>query len=59
LNKSSSLLKIDLQNTQTLQFTTKLNWKLYTKVIKKPSEEALVLDRQSVLIKREAQVLLI
>ncbi len=39
--------------------TTKLNWKLFTKVIKTPSKESLGLDRQSVLINREAQVLLI
>ncbi len=39
--------------------TNKLNWKLFTKVIKKPSEEAWVLDRQSVLIKREMQHFLI
>jgi hypothetical protein len=38
---------------------TKLNWKLFTKVIKRPSKEAWVLDRQSVLIKREAQALFI
>ncbi len=34
-NKSSLLLKIILQNT-----ITKLKWKLFTKVIKRPSEEA-------------------
>ncbi len=39
--------------------TTKLNWKLFTKVIKRPSKESLGLDRQIVLIKREAQALLI
>ncbi len=33
--------------------TIKLNWKLLTKVIKRPSEGSLGLDRQSVLIKRE------
>jgi hypothetical protein len=48
------LLKIDLQN-----ITTKLNWKLFKKVIKKPSKEAWALDRHGVLIKREAQALLI
>jgi hypothetical protein len=37
----------------------KLNWKLFTKVIKRTSIEAWVLDRQSVLIKGEAQALLI
>jgi hypothetical protein len=35
------------------------NWKLYTKVIKRSSEGSLGLDRQSVIIRREAQVLLI
>ncbi len=39
--------------------TTKLDWKLFTKVIKRPSEGSLGLDRQSVLIIREAQALLI
>jgi hypothetical protein len=39
--------------------TTKLDWKLFTKVIKRPSKGSLGLDRQSVLIKREAQALLI
>jgi len=39
--------------------TTELNWKLFTKVIKRPSKEDLGLDRQSDLIKREAQALLI
>ncbi len=39
--------------------TTKLNSKLFTKVIKKPSEGSVGLDRQSVLIKREAKVLFI
>ena len=38
---------------------TKLNWKLFTEVIMRPSEGSLGLDRQSVLIKREAQALLI
>jgi hypothetical protein len=38
---------------------TKLNWKLFTKVIKKPSKEAWVLDRHRVLIIREVQALLI
>ncbi len=28
--------------------TTKLNWKLFTKVFKRPSKESLVLDRQRV-----------
>ncbi len=45
LKKLSLLLKIDFQNTQT---TTKLKWKLFTKGIKRPSEEAWVLmDRVS------------
>ncbi len=39
--------------------TTKSNWKLFTKVIKTLSKGSLGLDRQSVLINREAQVLLI
>jgi len=38
LNKSSLLLKIDLQNTQALQ----PKWKLFTKVIKRQSKEAWV-----------------
>jgi hypothetical protein len=42
-----------------MNITTKFNWKLFTKVIKRPSKEGLGFDRQSVLIKREAQVLLI
>jgi hypothetical protein len=44
--------------TKQTNITTKWNWKLCSKVIKRPSEEAWVLDRQSVLIKREAQALL-
>jgi hypothetical protein len=36
-------------------FKTELNFKLFTNVIKTPSKEDLGLDRQSVLIKREAQ----
>jgi len=39
--------------------TIKLNWKLFTKVFKWPSKGSLGLDRQSVFIRREAQVLLI
>jgi hypothetical protein len=38
---------------------TKLNWKVFTKVIQMPSEGSLGLDRQSVLIRREARALLI
>ena len=38
---------------------TKLNWKLFTKVIKRPREERLGSDRQSALIKTEAGSLLI
>ncbi len=49
-NKSSLLLKIDLQNTN---MTTKLKWKL---VIKRQSKEAWVLDRQC-LTKMEVQPL--
>jgi hypothetical protein len=45
--------------TKYTNITTKLNWKLFTKVIKRQSEGSLGLDRQSVLIKREAKVLLI
>jgi len=37
-NKSTLLLKIDLQTYKNI--TTKLNWKLFTKVIKIPSEAA-------------------
>ncbi len=33
--------------TKYTNITTKLNWKLFTKVIKRPSKEAWVLDRQS------------
>ena len=43
-NKSSLLLNIDF--TKYTNITTKLNWKLFTKVIKKPSKEAWVLNRQ-------------
>ncbi len=44
LNKSSLLLKFYLQKYTNI--TTKLHWKLFTKVIKKPSEEAWVwIDR--------------
>jgi hypothetical protein len=39
-----------------MKITTKLKWKVFTKVIEKPSEEALGLDRPS-LINREAQAL--
>jgi hypothetical protein len=39
LNKSSLLAKIIFQNTNK---TTKLKWKLLTKVIREPSEEAWV-----------------
>jgi hypothetical protein len=38
---------------------TKLNWKLFTKVTKRPSKGSVGLDIQSVLIKREVQALLI
>ena len=38
-----------------INITTKLNWKLFTKVIKRLSEGRLGLDGQTVLIKREAQ----
>jgi hypothetical protein len=42
-NKSSLLLNIDLQSTQTLQL-----WKSFTKVIERPSKEAWVwIDRVS------------
>ncbi len=33
--------------------TTKLNWKLFTKVTKGPSDGSLGLERHSVLIKQE------
>ncbi len=39
--------------------TTKLNWKLFTKVVKRPSEGSLGSDRQSALIRWEAQAILI
>ncbi len=45
--------------TKYTSITTKLNWKLFTKVIKRPSEGSLGLDRQSVLVKREVQAPLI
>jgi hypothetical protein len=38
-----------------MNIATKLNWKLFTIVIKRPRKGSLGLDRQSVLIKREAQ----
>jgi hypothetical protein len=41
------------------QIKTKLDWKLFTKVIRRPSEGSLGLDRQSALIRREALALLI
>ena len=56
--KTSSFFTED-RFTKYTNTTTKLNWELLTKVIKKPMEEAWVLDRQSVLMKREAQALLI
>jgi hypothetical protein len=43
----------------TQNIKTKFNWKLFTKVNKRPNKESLGLDRQSVLIKREAHALLI
>jgi hypothetical protein len=45
--------------TKYTNITTKLNWKLFTKVIMRPREESLGLDRQRVLIKREVKLLLI
>ncbi len=56
--KTSSFFTED-RFTKYTNTTTKLNWELLTKVIKKLREEAWVLDRQSVLMKREAQALLI
>jgi hypothetical protein len=45
LNKSSLSMKIIFQN---INKTTKLKWKLLTKVIREPSEEAWVLlDKKS------------
>ncbi len=44
-NKSSLLLKTDLQKYKNI--TTKLEWKLFTKIIKRPSKR-LGLDRQTV-----------
>ncbi len=51
--KLSLLLKIDLQNTKNI--ATKLNWKLFTKVIKRPSKEAWGLVRNRVLLKEECK----
>jgi hypothetical protein len=47
---------IDLQ---IYKHTIKLKWKLFRKVIKRPSEGSLGLDRQSFLIRGESQALLI
>jgi hypothetical protein len=44
--------------TKYTNITTKLNWKLFTIVIKRPSKEGCT-DRQGAIIKREVQVLLI
>jgi hypothetical protein len=44
--------------TKYINIRSKLKWKLFTKVIKRQSKEAWLLDRQC-LIQREAQVLLI
>ncbi len=41
------------------KLTLKLNCKLFTKVIKRPSIRSSGLDRQNVVIKREVQTLLI
>jgi hypothetical protein len=41
------------------EIKTKLNWKVFTKVIKMPNEGSFGLDRQSVLIRREVRSLLI
>jgi hypothetical protein len=50
---------IDLQICKHYNYIkTKLNWKLFTKVIKRPSEGSWGLNRLSVLIKRAAQALL-
>ncbi len=37
------------------EIKTKLIWKVFTRVIKMPSEGSLGLDRQSALIRREVQ----
>ncbi len=62
-DKMSFLFKIKFITedwfTKYTNITTKLNWKLFTKVIKRQSEGILGLDRQSVLIKRDARALLI
>jgi hypothetical protein len=51
---------IDLQIYKHYNYIkTKLSEKLFTKVIKRPRRGSLGLDRESVLIKREAQALLI
>jgi hypothetical protein len=53
LFESSLLLYNYLQDTQTLQVTTKLNWKLFTKVIW-TKQTSLGLHRQ-IVYGREAQ----
>jgi hypothetical protein len=51
---------IDLQIYKHYNYIkTNINWELFAKVITRPSKGSLGLDRLSVLIKREAQVLLI
>ncbi len=56
-NKMSCFIQIKFITEDSFSkytnITTKLNWELFTKVIKKPSKEAWVSDRQC-LIKREA-----
>ncbi len=58
-NKMSFLLQIKFIAedwvTKYTNITTKLNWKLFANVVKRPSEGSLGLDKQGVLIKREAQ----
>ncbi len=44
--------------TKHTNITTKLNWKLFTKVIKSPSEEAWGLDRQRVWLKEKLSALI-
>ncbi len=51
---------IDLQTYKHYdKIKTKLNWKSFTKVINRPSEGSLGLDRQSALIRIEVRALLI
>ncbi len=58
--KSSLLCMIDLQIYKHYNYIkTKLNLKLFSKEIRRPSKGSLGLDRQSALIKREVRAPLI